>query len=70
MKSGWCSGPEGAVLKCGSCRFAGCGCECHTTPGAQQNKAIRGKMGAIETAPGGALTPESQGLADYQGVDC
>lgn len=79
-KSGWCADYQGnctspkahrvCQMRCDDGLLT-CTCELHESP-AQQGKAsdLDGKMGAQDkTAPGGALTPESQGLADQEGVD-
>jgi hypothetical protein len=67
MTSDWCfHGP------CAGCRSPFCRCGCHGEKPMVEgdSRSEGGKMKAQEkTAPGGALTPESQGLADYQGVD-
>lgn len=53
------------------CRCDQCACEATKTRVVEgETGCARGTIGAQEkTAPGGALTPESQGLADYRGVD-
>lgn len=72
-RSGWCQGPPGARLRCGECRVPEtCACPCHWANPAQpkgNRRAQRVDWGHQKTAPGGALTPESQGLADALGVD-
>lgn len=41
-KSGWCSGPPGARLRCGECRVPEtCGCECHGGENPAQPQGFR-----------------------------
>jgi hypothetical protein len=65
MRSDWCfHGP------CAGCTSPFCDHDCHQTPTVERDsRSEGGKMRAEKTAPGGALTPESRGLADYEGVD-
>jgi len=56
---------EGQVGAC-SCGMHGG----HESPSVErESRPERDMMGTQKTAPGGALTPESQGLADWIGVD-
>jgi hypothetical protein len=61
---GWCMAAPGARVPHVGCTFALCSCECHRGSDPSKTRGFAVESGQQKTAPGGASTPNSQGLAE------